>query len=313
MSDQWRSERRGTFGWSVEGSSDIKAFWVPTATFADPTKKVSRRIDASTARLFEAKLKEHSGEVVPRETLMTALRSGRLEAFAISEKEGGGYLVVLSSGLVNFLTLATESRSREVSVVRKLWSRLMSWRPHRTERVQRTVDESPMPGGVDRRFPNDASLATRLTSNDDATFIAALREAVQFAPDGSDAGILAMEEAMRRRAGREDLTFLSPDLGGLKGRFVKEIEDAPDVLTDLAAARALLREPRVSQDLMMALLSGHGDDGVRDTILRAAEVGGADQSYTFQLLYNHLLQAAKLAHIRGARSWTEQMMEDDGN
>ena len=115
---------------------------------------------------------------------------------------------------------------------------------------------------------------------------------------------------MRRRAGRRNLTFLQPNLGGLTGRAYSELEDAPKRLLQLAEARALLRDPRASQDLMSACLNGHGAEGIRACILKAAELGGVGECYAFQLLYNHLLQAAKLAHARGARSWTEQMTDE---
>ena len=119
-----------------------------------------------------------------------------------------------------------------------------------------------------------------------------------------------MEEAVRRRAGRSGLAFLQPNLGGLTARAYKELEDSPKRLLQLAEAQALLRDPRVSQDLMSACLTGHGAEGIRECILKSAEVGGVEQCYAFQLLYNHLLQTAKLAHARGKRSWTEQMTDD---
>jgi len=83
-------------------------------------------------------------------------------------------------------------------------------------------------------------------------------------------------------------------------------------LLQLAENQALLHDPRVSQDLMGACLTGHGAEGIRECILKAADIGGVDQCYAFQLPYNHVLQTAKLAHARGERSWTEQMTDDGG-
>lgn len=106
------------------------------------------------------------------------------------------------------------------------------------------------------------------------------------------------------------MEFLEPNLGGLTLRGPDEWEESPRRLLELAEAGALLRDPRVSQDLMSACLTGHGAEGIRECILTSADLGGVGQCYAFQLLYNHLLQTAKLAHARGARSWTEQMTED---
>jgi hypothetical protein len=119
-----------------------------------------------------------------------------------------------------------------------------------------------------------------------------------------------MEKAMRRRAGRNDIAFLKQKLGVLTGRSFEESAESPKMLQRLAGERALLRDPRASQGLMSACLVGHGAEGVRECLLKAREVGGIDQFYAFQLLYNHLIQTAKLDHARGARSWTEQMTDE---
>lgn len=310
MNDQWRQEKRGDFGWSVEGAAEIKAFWLAKAAFADPDAKVSGKIAVSTARMLEQKVAEHAAEITPHPNLSSAIRSGSLTAFGIADKLGGGYLIVFPAGLMNFQTLGTEGRAPSPRPASKQGSseNRSSTAPSAVA-TSRTVGFSGWLRGL-FSFSPAAKLASRLASNDDATFVSALTDAVQYGPRGDDLGIRAMEEAMRRRAGRRNLTFLQPNLGGLTGRAYSELEDAPKRLLQLAEARALLRDPRVSQDLMSACLIGHGAEMIRECMLKAAELGGVGECYAFQLLHNHLSQAAKLAHARGARSWTEQMTDE---
>lgn len=156
-----------------------------------------------------------------------------------------------------------------------------------------------------------ARLAGDMASNDEATFIAALSAAVRYGPLGSDHGVRAMEEAMRRRANDHGIGFAEPTLGGLTARDGESIAEAPSKLVELARERALLRDPRVAQDLMSACLSYHGEGGVRNTLMQALEAGGPDQFFNFQLLYNHQQQAVKLAHARGGRTWTERVSGTD--
>src|SRR5207249_4437253 len=40
MNNQWRQEKRGDFGWSsIDGATEIKAFWLAHAEFADPARR----------------------------------------------------------------------------------------------------------------------------------------------------------------------------------------------------------------------------------------------------------------------------------
>ena len=149
-------------------------------------------------------------------------------------------------------------------------------------------------------------LATHLQEDVDSSFIEALTEAVTYADKGSDTGIRAMEMAMRHRAGRNDLRFLAPKLGSLSVRSGDSASNASEYLLEKVEAGQLLDDAESSQDLISACLSFHGEDGVRNCMLQARDIGGLKAFYSFQLLYNHLLQSVKLAHARGERSWTEQ-------
>jgi hypothetical protein len=304
--DGRRNERRGDFGWSVEGSSEIKAFWLAHVEFADPTTKVSGKISDSTAKALERMVADHADEVIPRPNLAAAVLSGSLKAFAVSENLGGGYLIVFASGIMNFVTIATERTSSTPAAEENGTSQRA-----RSSQMDSPVDSrgSAHASWLSRifSFGPSAKLAARLASNDDSTFIPALSEAVEYGPKGNDLGVRAMEAAMRIRAGRRKLVFYYPKFGELTGRSFDELADSPKMLERLASEKALLRDPCVSQNLMSACSIGHGDEGIRECIMKARDLGGLDQFYTFQLLYNHMLQTAKLAHARGARSWTEQI------
>lgn len=111
MNDQWRQEKRGEFGWSVEGADEIKAFWLANAAFADPSAKASGTISESTARILKEKVAEHAVEVSPRLNFASAIHSGELTAFSIADNIGGGYLIVFPDGGSNFHTIGMEKPS----------------------------------------------------------------------------------------------------------------------------------------------------------------------------------------------------------
>jgi hypothetical protein len=150
----------------------------------------------------------------------------------------------------------------------------------------------------------DGGLASRLASDHEATFIAALQEAVRYAPEGSDVGLRAMEEAMRRRSGNKSLSFMANKLGSLTLRLGDEIFDAPNQILKLAKNRDLLRAPAKSQDLMSACFAGD-IQGARKLAIRCGELGGDGQLFAFQLLYNHMIGTVKLDRARGKKGLFE--------
>jgi len=291
MNDQWRNEKRDDFGWSVEGATEIKALWLAQAEFADPAATASGKISESTAKTIEQKLAEHAAEITPEPSLDSALHSGSLTAFSIADHVGGGYLIVLAAGLMSFQTIATEGGPPVEATATQAApssdspsssgpatptdSTVVSW-------FKRTFSVGPI-----------AKLASRLAKNDDATFVSALAEAVQYAPQGNDLGIRAMEEAMRRRAGQRQLEFHQP------GQVYPGLTDPVALLTDLVRVHGVLHDPRTSQVLISAILAGNGAVGMRLLISGYTQIGGAAQGYAVQLLYNHLLQTEELAKARG--------------
>ena len=173
-----------------------------------------------------------------------------------------------------------------------------SRRPGLFGRIRRWFSSSgaePAPEQGRPPAPVGSSLAARLASDDDSTFVAALTEAVEFGPRGERNGMLAMEEALRLRAGREDLRFRRISPGALRADSYEYLQEAPGRLVDLAREGALLQDPLESQDLISACLLGQGEVGVRECVMTIRDVAPVGQFYTFQLLYNHLLQSAKLA------------------
>jgi hypothetical protein len=150
---------------------------------------------------------------------------------------------------------------------------------------------------IEVRDGNDDSLASRLASNNHSTFIAALQEAVRYAPQGSDVGLIAMEEAMCRRSGKTDLKFYRPLY--VRGRMGTEIAAAPAALVSLAKQGRLLDDPYKSQDLMAACVLRDTEEA-RKLALQCEQAGGPEQIYAFQLLYNDLRASSKLAHSRAA-------------
>ena len=314
MGDTWRQEKRGDFGWSVEGSSDIKAFWLSHVDFADPNTEVIGKISDATAKVLVRKIAEHAGEITPGPRLVHALQSGLLEGFKVSDELGGGCRIVLTAGLINFLTLAKEKtlpkhvdydkQETKVTNCSHLSSAEVPFLSKLTSWFYRVFS-----------FSKTAKLAARLASDDESIFIPALTEAVTYAPKGNELGVRAMEEAMRRRAFRRDLIFMEVHLGGLKTRNLKTANEAPKVLVELARDQALLRNPYVSQDLMSACITYHGYEGCQDCLLEIEELVikelvSKEQFYIFQLLYNHITQSAKLARARGERTWEEQMSKE---
>lgn len=115
MNGQWRQEKRGDFGWSVEGATEIKAFWLANVAFTDPDASVSGKITESTARVLEEKVAEHAVEITPHPNLSLAMRHGALTAFAIADRLGGGYFIVFSGSQMGFQTIGREEPSRLTS------------------------------------------------------------------------------------------------------------------------------------------------------------------------------------------------------
>lgn len=144
---------------------------------------------------------------------------------------------------------------------------------------------------------------------DETTFLDGLREATALAAKGDDLGVRALSEAIRRRAGKQHVTFYSPPFGKLTTRTPRELAEAEDRLLELAKSHRLLDDPAATQNLMAAANTALGYDGIDQLILKIFIVAGVEQGYDFQLLFNQMHSGIRLRHARGERSWTEQMMD----
>src|SRR5690242_11024553 len=112
MSSGWRAEKRGNFGWYVDGTRDVKAFWLPEVVLLDPDS-IHGVIAPITADLLRKRVAEHASELTPDpKNFEPALAEGGFfKAFRVSEALGGGYMVVLPASLSNFHTIAFERQT----------------------------------------------------------------------------------------------------------------------------------------------------------------------------------------------------------
>lgn len=152
-------------------------------------------------------------------------------------------------------------------------------------------------------------LVSKLMAEDEPTFLGGLREAVTYAPRGDDYGVRAMSEAIRRRSGKSEVEFYEPSFGGLTMRHDSEITQIEERLLDLALKRSLLADAVTTQNLISAGLSFLGQERLTELALEIARLGGVEQFYGYQLLYNQMHSSIKLRHARGERSWTEKIQE----
>lgn len=157
-------------------------------------------------------------------------------------------------------------------------------------------------------------LVGRLISfTDETTFLDALREATELARKGNALGVRALSEAIRRKSGKRQVMFYTTPLGGFiwnainKGKNVErttggitsvsldseqwgnEIAEAEHRLLELAKSKALLQNPEASQKLISVLWIHSGHDDLRELLHRIYDVGGGEQGYAFQLLFNQML------------------------
>jgi hypothetical protein len=139
-------------------------------------------------------------------------------------------------------------------------------------------------------------LVAKLISPDEASFLQGLREATSLAKRGELVGLQALNEAIRHKSGRKDVRFYEP---GLAARDMKDIEQAPNGLLELAKRHALLEDPEVSGRLISMCLPILGAEGVGRLCDQVCAVGGSDQFRAFQLLYNQMHSAVHFRHARG--------------
>ncbi len=144
--------------------------------------------------------------------------------------------------------------------------------------------------------------------HDESTVLDALSEATALAPKGDDMGVRALNEAIRRRCGKRDVTFYAP-FGGLTMRSGEVLMEAENRLLELAKSGKLLDDPAATQGLISAALSV-SQDGLSGLVQTIFALAGSEQGYDFQLLFNQMHSSIKLRHAQGERSWTQQMTDE---
>lgn len=134
-------------------------------------------------------------------------------------------------------------------------------------------------------------LVAKLVSNYEPLFLDGLREAVTSADAGNYDGVKALREAIRVRSGKPDVTFYEAGIVSTVG-FDRYTEARPKIVA-LAARRALLEDPYGAGDLVSAAMFSSAAGDLEDLVRDVFAVGGADQGYAFQLLYNELRSTAR--------------------
>ncbi len=138
------------------------------------------------------------------------------------------------------------------------------------------------------------SLVAKLTSNDDATFISGLTEAVKRADSGDYDAVKAMHEAMRMRSGQMSVSFHKPGVVITQG-FDRWIDAKPQLI-QLASRQALLENPESSGDLLSAFFHWHDEKALHDLAWEIRDVGGTSEFYSFQLLFNEMRCSSRFNH-----------------
>ncbi|MBK7446236.1 MAG: hypothetical protein IPJ45_09485 [Ignavibacteria bacterium] len=105
MNENWNLEKRNNFGWYLEGQNEVKAIWMPIVMFESAK---SKRIHEITRELLMKKLLEYSSDIIPGQNLLSAIYSDEIIVSNVSENLGGGFMIVLPSGVTNFQTIANK-------------------------------------------------------------------------------------------------------------------------------------------------------------------------------------------------------------
>ena len=100
--------------------------------------------------------------------------------------------------------------------------------------------------------------------------------------EGDDFGVRALSEAIRRRSGKEEVTFYTPSFGGVTIRSGSEIVEAEDRLLELAKAHRLMEDPAATQNLISAANTVLGSDGMGKLVQMIFAFAGSEQGYDFQ-------------------------------
>jgi len=138
-------------------------------------------------------------------------------------------------------------------------------------------------------------LARQLASNDDATFVEGLTEAVRLVDSGDIRGVEAMREAIRSRSRSKCIRFYEP---GLVTGTSERYEQARQKIVSLARERALLRDAYASGDQISAFVQFSDLEDLSSLFREICAVGGPSEGYAFQLLFNECRGTAMFSEDR---------------
>lgn len=134
-------------------------------------------------------------------------------------------------------------------------------------------------------------MAEKMKSNNNDTFVSGLQEACDRAESGDEVGLLAIEMAIKKRARKDDLQFYQP---GIAVRSAEEIENAPELIFEMAANNQILKNTERAGNLIVALVEGHGRDNVGPVARTVMRDHGLNQGLSIILMYNQIIHAVKL-------------------
>lgn len=116
--------------------------------------------------------------------------------------------------------------------------------------------------------------------------IRGLEKATILASLGDKRGLEALEEAIRVKAGSRDIEFYQPTHG--RFRHATESVASGAHLLKLSRNKALLKDPKLTGDLITAFIQGKDDYKINTFAEEIGVEGGEDQFHAFQLIYSQL-------------------------
>ena len=98
MNEEWQLVKKGDFGWYRDSAACIKAFWVPTLEYVDPSSKTHGKLSVESIDSLRDKLIQNHTRVSMSEAGSEAMVNGLLQAFRIHDDKR--YMIVYPNGLL---------------------------------------------------------------------------------------------------------------------------------------------------------------------------------------------------------------------
>ena len=129
-------------------------------------------------------------------------------------------------------------------------------------------------------------LAIKMSGDNDNDFVSGLKSAVEMADSGDKIGVIAIEEAIRKRARVSSIEFYSPGLAVVE---IFDTVNAPDAIIQLAKDGDLLKDVKKTGSLIVKTVSGYGQDRIKHLAREVAQVSNKNQGYAILLIYNQIV------------------------